>query len=461
MGLFSNWRKKNKKEDTRKKLLRTINIQSTGGAAEGHRDNVWIESMLTGRAVNISVPGTSNGYTNYESQVMETYKKYNSNADFGCQQVRAIIDLRTAFIAGEGISVSAKNPKTAKWLEEFIRINKLNDSNFINAVKGSEMSGQNLFILKKGFSRILNKDCIRAIRIPYNSKYKYKPAYNDNMTREEVIDVLFKDEFGWTSKNLSNFIYTRIGGDDGNSYGPVTRVGTVLTDCENYDRAIKDIRRVNHIFARITPTFKTNSSAETKSLKAWLTDFKWKIGKAFIGTAQFDYKTPKTEAHDNLISELTSTIKTISSTTGIPVHWLGFVDLMSNRSTAQTLYEFIKNATIAERIIWEGSLYELILKAQELHINNGLQDLDYDYDFQVRLPLISFEQFLEKVKALNIAYNDEAISINDYRNAIPGIDPLKTSKDIEEQKKKEEHNMLKMGIQNPLNNFDNLEEEEE
>ena len=89
MGFFDNWFKRKNK----KRLVRTIKIQAS--FPEGSPNNVIIESMLTGRTVNISVPGTTNGYTNYDSQVSETYRKYNAQSDFGCQQVRTVIDLRT------------------------------------------------------------------------------------------------------------------------------------------------------------------------------------------------------------------------------------------------------------------------------------------------------------------------------------------------------------------------------
>lgn len=425
----------------KRKLKKTIKIQ----ASEGIADSVILESMLTGRRLNLSIPGTTNAYTEYESQVCETYRKYSAQSDFGCQQTRAIIDLRTAFISGEGISVSAEKEATAKWLEEFINYNKLNGKNFINGVQGTEMAGQTIFILK----RIYNEDNelqIKVKRIPYLSNRKYKPKYEDDLFKEKVIDVLFKSKFGWISFGYKDFIYIRTGGDDSNSYGPVTRIGAVLTDVENYDRAIKDIRRINHILARITPVFKTTTSVETTALQARLNEIKWRIGEVFIGEADLSYITPGTGAHDNLKSELVATIKTISGTTGVPVHWFGYVDLMSNRATAQSLYENIKNATSTERTIWQDSLYELILKAQKKYINEGGLGLSFDPNFQVRLPLISFENFLEKVRALNIAYNDEVISLDDYRNEIPGIDPLKTKKAIELEKKKEQDELIKMGI---------------
>ena len=442
MSLFVKTKKLEKR-----RLIKTIKIQ----AIEGQHDEVMIESMLTGRRINLSVPGTTNAFANYDSQVTETYRKYNAQADFGNQETRAVVDLRTAFISGEGISISCDDENTSEWIEDFLSKNKLQGFGFIDAVKGSEMAGQSLCLLKEKEWKD-GSLYIKIVRVPYTIKTPYRAIYNDPLTKENVIDIEIKKNDMWTSAGFSNFVYTRIGGDDGNTAGPVTKVGTVLTDLENYDRAIKDMRRNNHIFARITPVFQVETESEGTALRTMLNNLKWKIGHAFIGTAKFKYETPTQGAHDNLKTELISTIKTISSVTGIPVHWLGYVDLMSNRSTADSLYELIKNATIAERAIWTDSLYDMILMGQELYINAGGKDLNkLDYDFEVKLPLIDFNEFLNRVKGLSLAYTDRSISLGDYRNMLPGIDPLKTKRALENEDKEEEDKLVKMGQQFPEN----------
>lgn len=437
MKLFS------RKKKIKNLFKRVISIQAS---SEGAKDHVIIESMLTGIPINIAVPGITNAYRTFEIQVAETYRKYNSFADFGSQQLRTIIDLRTAFIGGEKISISCQNKRTANWIETFLRMNGLMGVNFVNAVKGAEMSGQCLFLLKEGIWRD-GSIYIKVSRVPYTSKVPYKPVFSDTIIQDSIIDIQIKKEGVWISAGFKNFIYIRTGGDDANSKGPVTKTGVVLTDIENYDRAIKDMRRNNHIFARITPTWEVNTESEGKALISKLAELKWKIGQAFIGKAKFDYKTPKSGAHENLQAELVSTVKTISSVTGIPVHWLGYVDLMSNRATAQTLYELIKNATLIERVLWENGLYDMIIKGQELYIDAGGEGLSkLNYDFEVKLPLIDFSDFFERVKALNLAFTDEAISIDDYRNMLPGINPLKTRRAVEKSEKEVENKLVKMGL---------------
>lgn len=434
------------------KPLKEIKIQA---ATEGSKSQMDIESLMLANNASISIPGITNSYTDYASQTEAIYDKYNSKEAFGNQLVRTIIDFRTTFIGGEGISVSCEDEKTSEWIENFLTRNHMNGSTLINLIKSSEMSGQALAILE--YDKDLDE--VRVYRRSYNKKKPYRAKYDKNTNKIIAMQEkkeLNTDDDGWVVLKLDDYIYIRTGGDDRLNEPPTTRTGVILTDIDNYDRAIKDIRRNNHVFARITPTFEVNSEADATALQNSLLKIKWKIGTAFIGKAKFKYETPTHGTHENLATELTSLIKTISAITGIPVHWLGYVDLMANRATAESLYEMIKNSTLNERLILQEAIYDLILKAQELYINNGGSDITLNKDFDVKLPLIDFSNFLEKVRSLKIAYDDEAISIDDYRNEIPGINPLKTKKAVEAERDANAQLLVKMGI-TPINNIDDKE----
>jgi len=441
------------------KKSKTIEIHAT----EGGRPGVEIDSLIYGRSINSSIPGMFNSYSTYESQVRATYEKYNAFTDFGSQQTRAVVDVRSAFISGEGLSVSCKNEATSKWIEDFLDKQKLNGSVFVSAVKSSEIVGQVLFSLDYVKASDTEEDCIRVRRLKYSHESPFRVKYADKMFSDEIEEVQVKRDGRWAPIGIDNYIYARTGGDDSNLYMPTTRVGAVLTDIDNYDRALKDIRRNNFIYARVTPTFEVASEAEAKNLKLWLQKIQWKVGTAFIGKAKFSYQSPGTSAYQNLESEMTATIKTISATTGVPVHWLGFVDLMSNRATATSLYESVKNATVSERTVWQETMYDLITKAQELYIDSG-GNLTLDKDFEVKLPLINYGDFAERVNGLSKAYSDDAISIDDYRNELPNIDPLKTAKAVEAEKEEQQKELVKMGLvfnENEDNPEDKNPEEEQ
>lgn len=395
-------------------------------AMEGERRSMDIESGMLARLSSSVIPGIINEYLTYEGQVEETYKKYRGEADWGCASVRTIIDTRTAFIAGEGLAISAdKNVKTREWISKFIKKNKLDGSRFYEAVMGTEMSGRALFIIncEAGEFPVV-------VRIPY-AKKEY--------------ELSIKNKYAWVPDSVKirdvtvpvdKFVYVRTGGDDLHWDTPTTRTGIVLTDCENYDRALKDIRRTNHTVSRITPTFKTETDMETAVLSEHLKNKGWKIGQAFVGKAALEYKTAGTGALENLKTELSSSAKNISAVTGVPVHWFGWTDLMSNRATAEDLYQMVSNATSRERTLIAESIYELIVKAQAMYIDNGGTEItEVDDDFVVRIPSIDYGHFEQLVRALSVAYTDEAISMDDYRSFIPGIDPFVTKKAVDKEKK--------------------------
>lgn len=426
------------KKLSRKKRREYKKIQAL---TEGAKANVDLENLLFAQVNASNIGGISNSYSTYASQVIEGYRKYNSEATWGNQQFRSLVDIRTSFIAGEGLSIAAKNEKFIKWLEKFAKKNKVFASGFFDAVLGSELTGKCLYTLSVPAPGEIPK----VIRIPYTRNNAYKIVLSNQWDPNSVSDVVKDKKGGGTeSLGLTNFVYIRTGGDDTEVNNTTTKAGATLNDCENYDRAIKDIRRLNHVLARITPTFTTKGENETNKLVAKLKAKAWKIGQAFIGTAKFAYETVGTGAHSNLESELSTCIKNISALTGVPVHWVGWVDLVSNKALGESLYDTIGNATIRERTLFAEGIYDLIVKAQELYIDAGGTDISQiEYDFEVRIPVVDFSQFLETVKALSTAFNDGVISKDDYQNQIPGINPLLTNKALKQEERAEEKKMLR------------------
>ena len=61
MAFWSNWFNKNKINKQKHNYVKTIKIQ--GGYIEGKSNNLIIESLLTARRLNISIPGTGNAFT--------------------------------------------------------------------------------------------------------------------------------------------------------------------------------------------------------------------------------------------------------------------------------------------------------------------------------------------------------------------------------------------------------------
>lgn len=403
----------------RRRRIRRIDMQAT----EGIKELSYLEGLLERRS-NSGVAGVRNDYPTYDGQVIETYRKYNGEADFGNQQLRATVDIRTSFIAGEGPSISAGRPETREWINAFTSSNRLLGSRFFDMVLGGEMTGKSLVFLRPRLGEMPT-----AIRIPWAKDARWSVILADKWDPESIIGIQMKTKEGTQPLMLQNFTFFRLGGDDVAVNKTTTRVGVVLGEFENYDRALKDLRLNNHVAARITPDLETESDEETEQAVKQFQASKWKIGKMRIGTGKFEYKTPKTGAADNLKAEMATALKTIAATTGIPVHWIGWADLMNNRATADSLYETINNATSRERAIYADGIRDMLIDAQRVYIDSGGTMISrVDEDIQVSIPVVDRSRFLELVRGLSIAYGDEAISMADYRSALPGVDPMETER---------------------------------
>jgi hypothetical protein len=379
---------------------------------------------LTGTRLN--TPGTDNDYTSYSSQTQAIFKKYNGRDAIGNEQLRGVIDTRTAFIAGEGLSVISKDENLLKFVDDFFRFNKLKGSRFNQFIQQGEMEGRVLLYLKAD-NKNKNIKLLRHLT-EFSNGYSYKVNLLDNRDTDSIKSITIKKGDEDPKDIVNNFEFIKTGGDFSNVNEPTTRAGLCLHAIDSYARAKNAMRKNNHLFAKITPFFSSENQSDVEKFRTLALSKQWKIGDAMSAMkGKLEMVVPAVGAMENLKQEQTVNAKTISFVTGIPVHWMGWVDLMSNRSTAESLYETINNATIQDRNIWSESIYSLIIKAQEMAIDKGFLKGTLNYDFEVKIPLIAFYKMKPLVEALSLAYADNAISIQDYRNNLPGIDPYKTA----------------------------------
>lgn len=411
-------------------------IQAMGDEIEGVNYPAALSSLLDGDRIT-SIPGTTNAYKSYSSQVNHTYKKYNGEEDYGNNLVRAIVDIRASFISGEGLTITSQDKAPEKFTDfitNFVEENKLNSTKLFAMAKTAEMCGYVIPFIKKA------KDQTPRLCILTNNRGKtvFYPKLSNPYDTSSITGVMAKKEEGSEPVGVHNFAFIVTGGDGTSVTDLTTKVGVVLQECDSYDRAIKEMRELNYKMARITPSFETKNKSETDQVANWITKNNWNIGKAFVGTAKLTYQVPGTGAHTNLNTELSASVKSISGTTSVPVHWLGHVDLMSNRATADELYNMINNGTVMERLALADGMKQIILEAQAMYIDEG-GDLDEVYrDFTVNIPLIDFNRFESMVKAYSLLHADDIISKKTYRGIVPNVDALQEEEQIQAERDAEE-----------------------
>jgi hypothetical protein len=407
--------------------------------------------------------GFTNNYTSYNAQVEGTYRKYNARSTWGNSQVINIVNTLSAFISGEGVGVEfTGDPKKTKarddfnkWYKSWLAFNNQQSAFFTELIKYGVKAGKVVVQLivkeKQGRQNVFMKIH------PYKPGYKWEIIPNNGLDTEDGFIMKFETVENATmtppplDSKKDNLFYLRFGSDDDINKTPY-KYHANLTDIENYDRALKDLRRLNHVGARITPDFECASEQEVQQTKLKLNASGWKIGQARVGTAKFSYKSPQnTSPGDALLKEMELLSITISANTGIPIHWFGFVHLMSNRSTAETLWDMVNTNTKDERATLADFMYDVIFKAQEIYVDKALNGGDYLQqikDFKINVQLVDFQRFFNMVKAMSLAHKDNAISLSTYRSFLPGVDAsLEAEKVDEEQEQEDINNSIKFPVQ--------------
>ena len=105
-----------------------------------------VKDILTLQEVEATYVG--NDYRDYTAAVAAISDKYNCRANWGCLHTGIVIDLRAAFILGEGVKIihAVENQKEAerelKWAEDFFSWNDLDAEMAQEMAKEAEIEGK-------------------------------------------------------------------------------------------------------------------------------------------------------------------------------------------------------------------------------------------------------------------------------------------------------------------------------
>lgn len=393
-----------------------------------------VDNILTITEVNRTYSG--NQYKSYESAVKAISDKYCNKAAWGCTQTGSIIDLRAAFILGEGIQIIPVVDKRVdaelelEWTSDFFAYNGLDAEMAQEIAKEVEIEGKvalNIIYEKEPFK--VWPGMVSTRFIPWTIK-----KYN---IKTDPTDYLWYKKIEWPVSGNSpagsfdekQFVYKKFGGRlfDPNDAQP--KIMKCLTQIDRLDMALRDLREINHLFAAPIPIVELNSESKTNvtELQEKLDKINWKISKGFVLKGGiFNYKSPDASGVQNLLSEIELCIKIVSGVTGIPIHYLGLLDLLKNRATGENTRELIMAATAREREIWIGAFTELIEKAMMLfNKESGMGQKTKKLDptkIKVDIPEITQEHWDRLEKVLIPAALGGIISKEYVASQIPGID---------------------------------------
>jgi len=368
-----------------------------------------------------------NNYQTYMAVIKELAKKYEGKAEWGVLQTGNIIDVRSAFIIGQGIKIAPKDPadkafkgsKEEEFIKKFIDFNDLDRELSQELAKEAEIEGCILFELAwddKAQCVFLNYisrvDTNYKIETDPRDKFDYKEA--TWQPEGSSVPSILKEE---------RFVYSRFGGRIHKPNEPYPTVGKALNEIDGISRALRDWREINHLFTAPVPVIEAEDAEAAKAIDAVLGSLNWKIRKQIIlARAKLTFAQPNLQGgSEALEKEITTLAKMISGTTGTPVHFLGLPDLMSNRATADNLMELVSASTSKGRQIWIGTYEEMIKKAMEIYnANSALTALNPER-FKVSIPFVTAEAW-QRIKDIWLpAYLANAITLETFLAQIPGI----------------------------------------
>ena len=392
--------------------------------------------------------GYYNNYITYDDQVNELYLMYYGKSTLGSETTGTAIDLRTVLISGEGVSVIAKRKSTLKWINEFLKTSKLNSTKLLQLVTHGELEGRQLIAIEPN----REKETFNLRQILYKD-YKYL-IKTDDKDKQKIIKITVQNKDGTESAlPIGKLIYVKLGGSIEDFNNTPSKTASVIQNIKNLDRALYDLRQSNHHFGFPTPAFECPDNESVKQTFNMVEKTKWQVGSTICSTGKLYYPQPPA-SYQVLESEIALNIKVISSRIGIPVHWLGWTDLMSNRAVSHDLNELIQAGTKAERLIWAESIKEIILKAMQLSIDEGFGNApkSFDEDFEVELPYISLE-YIDRLNTTWLPLQMQgAIAMSQFRNKIPGINPQETEELVQAEKKQAIDENREMIEDNPEEN---------
>ncbi len=323
-----------------------------------------------------------NEYQTYNKAITQIDKKYNGTAKWGVLQTRNIIDLRAAFIIARGIKISAKEKGTVKkeavdatkelqWTKDFLEYNDLDKEMVQVFAVEAEIEGKILMKLDMDDTPKLEKYKPYGFQMPVvryvswlTKKYKVIPDEDDY---KKYIAVTWQSK-GQDEVRLEEpqFVYKKFGGRINDANQARSKVMNCLTQIDNLDKALRDWREINRIFGGpILYALCKDDQEVTKALEMF-DNKNFKIKRMLAGTADLQFIILDIAGVASIEKEILTTAKMISGTTGVSVQYLGFIDLLKNRSTGDDQREALSSATVKDRATWEGAYEELIAKAMNL-----------------------------------------------------------------------------------------------
>ena len=396
-----------------------------------------------------------NEYRTYRKAVNAINSKYNGTAKWGVLQTGNIIDLRAAFIISMGPKVSARDKdidatNEIKWAKAFFEYNDLDKEMVQEFAKEAEIEGRILIKIdmdKTPEEKIYEDYGYQMVATRYVS-------WTDKKYTVLVEEKDYKKYLGveWEGKNpgklpADRFVYKKFGGRVNDPNTAQSKVMKCLTQIDNLDKALRDWREIDRIFSGPILYMKCEDKNDVSKALDAIDNKDFKIKKILAGTGELSFVSFDIKGIEALEKEILTNAKIVSGTTGVSVQYLGFVELLKNRSTSDDLREMLSSATVKERATWEGTYEELLTKAMNLFNKTVYAQKEATGKklnpslIKVNIPVITKQHWTNLEKVWLPAVIAGKITEELFLEQLPDVD---VDKELKRKEKKEESEVERM-----------------
>ena len=400
--------------------------------------------QLLDRLNDSDTDSTESEHSDRFARLRKLRKMFKGEARLGNEVVGSVTGFHAALQFGQGIVVTDNgleegagpdgedrhSDEFEAW-QEFMDVNDYSEHRLIRLAVSGELDGQILLRLMPDEK----VNTVRAWTVPLlNTRYRVEFSNPWEASRA----ILFEDDTKRDTEELlpHEFVFTRFRGVEDGTYG-IPRGMRVIERFESLSAGIEDWRKINRIYASPTPVFSAKDNAGMQRMKTQINGMNWKIGKAFLKLVDdaFELIGLTGSEHESLRSEIVMNAQLISAATGVPVHHLGFPELMSNRSVADSDMEpALKEAELAH-VQYVGFFEELKEKVfAMLNVMHGRRASNaYDPDMiEIGFPSARKGDIGDSIKAWLPARVAGEISRETFHTKI-GLDPAEEAKRLEDE----------------------------
>ena len=382
-----------------------------------------IDDITTAQTTTSTYRG--NAYVNYGTAVKELARKYEGTATWGVFPTTNLVDIRAAFIIGQGVSVypvdklKSKAEKEMEFVKAFFDYNDIDREMAQEFAKEAEIEGR--FLGQLFWDEKAQMPSVR-FRAWTASSYTIETDSNDY---SRFLKVKWKSKTGGQEELTEDeFVYARFAGRVHQPELPYPKIAKCLGQIEALDKALKDWTEITRLFASPIPHVECEDAQQASWMKENIKDAakNWKIKRLFAHTGKLGYLTPDASSIQYLEKLILTLAKMISGATGVPVGLMGLGDLTTKLgSSSEITADQLSATTSKEREVWMGTYQQIISKAMAMWSSKkGKTPLDPKV-IQVSIPFITNETWKRIADVWLPAYLSDAITLKTLLAQIPSV----------------------------------------